>query len=160
MKVVPTVLRSLLAVATALLLLSGTSFAQDGQSLIIVTDIVQGHENAPEGTTCTPNNRFAPNEQIVWRTKVIDPATGQEMGEDQLESVTVVMPDGQQFEMEYGPHPSRDPIDDYWTVDWVIPADYPSGIVDYRVEAVDTEGRTGTFVMFPIESSMLTIVPE
>lgn len=160
MKAVSASVRAICAVGLALALASGMSYAQEDQRLIIVTDIVYGHENSPEGRTCTANNRFTPEQQIVWRTKVIDPATGQEMGDDQLESVTVVMPDGQQFEMEFGPHPARAPVDDYWTYDWIIPADYPTGIVDYAVEAVDVNGRTGQFVMFPIEASMLTIVPE
>ena len=150
----------LTAVATAFALVFGSAFAQDSAPLVIVTDIVQGHENAPEGATCTPNNRFTHEEQIVWRTKVIDPMTGASMTDADLEYVRVVLPDGQMFDMAFGPHPRNEPVDEYWTVDWVIPLDYPTGVLDYTVEAQANDGRTGMFVMFPIEASMLTIVSE
>ncbi len=141
----------------AALLFAGFAMAQDAP-LVIVTDMVQGHENAAEGTTCTLNNRYQHEQQVVWRTKVVDPMTGEFMDDSMLESVTVVMPDGEVFEMAYGGHPGREPVDYYWTYDWVVPLGYPTGVVDFTVEAVANDGRTGLFVMFPIEGSMLTIV--
>lgn len=148
------------AIATALALVGGIALAQDEAPLVIVTDIVQGHENAPEGATCTPNNRYTHEEQIVWRTKVIDPQTGEPMSDAELEYVRVVLPDGQAFDMSFGPHPRNEPVDEYWTVDWIVPLGYPTGVLDYTIETQANDGRTGMFVMFPIESSMLTIVSE
>lgn len=153
-------LRTLAVSAALALLVAGTAWAQDGANLIIVTDIVAGHENNTQELTCVATSRFQHEQQIVWRTKVIDPETGERMADDALESVEVVLPDGQRFTMEYGPHPRDEPVDAYWTVDWVIPADYPSGVLNYTVEAVAADGRTGDLVMFPIETSMLTILPE
>lgn len=138
----------------------GAALAQEPTPLIIVTSVVAGHENNTPELTCVQTSRFQHEEQIVWRAKIIDPGTGEEMADDVLEYVRVILPDGQTFDMGFGPHPSRDPVDEYWTLDWVIPADYPSGVLDYDIVAVALDGRTGKNVVFPIESSMLTILPE
>lgn len=140
--------------------LFGVAFAQDTAPLIIVTDVVTGHENNTPEQTCVPANRFSADQQIIWRTKVVDPTTGEAMDDGALESVSVVMPDGERFTMSYGGHPGRAPVDYYWTYDWIVPMGYPTGLLDYDVEAVANDGRTGRLVMFPIEASMLTIVPQ
>jgi len=150
-----------IAVSTALgLLFASGAWAQDGAPLVVVTDVVAGHENNTAELTCVATSRFLHEQQIVWRTKVIDPQTGESMADDALASVEVVMPDGQRFAMGYGPHPRNEPVDAYWTVDWIIPAGYPSGVLNYTVEVSANDGRTGQLVMFPIESSMLTILPD
>lgn len=142
-----------------MLLMTAGSFAS--APLLVTGDFVQGHENAPEGQTCVANNRYLPGQQIVWRLKVVDPETGQLMDDQALESVTVTLVDGQVFEAKYGGHPHSDPVDFYWTTSWSIPEDYPSGIVDFTVSAKASDGRTGNneTVKFPIESSMITILP-
>lgn len=48
----------------------------------------------------------------------------------------------------------------FWTTKWVVPADAPTGIVDYSVTATDDQGRTGEYKPFQIESSELTIVQQ
>ncbi len=152
--------RSALFIATLAVVLFGVAFAQDASPLVIVTDVVAGHENnTPEGT-CVPTNRFSADQQVIWRTKVIDPTTGEAMDDAALESVSIVLPDGERFTMSYGGHPGREPVDYYWTYDWVVPVGYPTGLLDFDVEAVANDGRTGRLVMFPIETSMLTIVPQ
>jgi hypothetical protein len=153
-------LRTLAASTVLVALLTGTAWAQQAENLIIVHDIVIGHENNTRENTCVLTNRFRHEQQVVWRIKVIDPLTGEEMGDDALQSVEIMMPDGQVFEAEFGPHPARDPVDDYWSFDWMVPPDYPTGIVNYTIEAVTNDGRTGEMVVFPIPASMLTIIEE
>ena len=129
------------------------------QNLVVVGDMVIGGENN-EGATCVLASRFLHEQQVVWRAKVVDPVTNAELTDMELTSVEVTLIDGQVFEMEFGEHPPREPVDSYWTTNWVIPADYPSGIVDFTVMATHSDGRTGELVSFPIEASMLTILPE
>ena len=42
---------------------------------------------------------------------------------------------------------------------WVVPDDAPIGIVRYTVTAKDSQGRTGEWKPFEVETSQLTIVP-
>ena len=141
----------------------GTAVAQDAANLVVMGDIVIGREGLAEeelSSTCTLTSRFEHEQQVVWRIKVIDPVTGAELTDEDLDSVEVLLVDGQVFEMEFGEHPPRDPVDAYWTVNWVIPADFPSGIVDYTIEARASDGRVGELVTFPLDASWLTIIDE
>ena len=91
----------LLVASIGALLLLGTlpTLAQDGSAapgdlLFIDADTVQGPANLTEEErpllSCVQDSRFARNEEIVWRVKVIDPLTGQPMDDTGLESVEVV----------------------------------------------------------------------
>lgn len=147
---------TLIALVAALALL-GSATAQEAP-LIVFGDMVYGHENPPEGRSCTLNNRFTHEQMVVWRVKVVDPATGVEMDDAELDDVELRLADGEAFEMTFGEHPPGDPTDAYWTASWTIPADYPTGVLDYTVVATAADGRTGELIPFPIESSTLTIV--
>ncbi len=147
------VLIALLAAAAVL----GTAAAQEAP-LIVFGDMVYGHENPPEGQSCTLNNRFAHEQMVVFRNKVIDPATGVEMDDAELEGVELRLADGQSFEMTYGDHPPDESTDAYWTASWVVPADYPTGVLDYTVVATAADGRTGELIPVMIDSSTLTII--
>lgn len=147
---------TLIALVAALALL-GSAAAQEAP-LIVFGDMVFGHVNPPEGRACTLNNRFTHEQMVVWRVKVIDPATGVEMDDAELDTVELRLADGQVFEMSFGEHPPGDPTDAYWTRFWTIPADYPTGVVEYTVVATAADGRTGELIPFPIETSTLTIV--
>jgi hypothetical protein len=144
-----------------------TVSAQDQASkLIIAADMVQGTKNIPEDQmaqrACVMTNRFPRNGELVWRARVTDPRTGEPMDGAMLSNVEVQLSDGQVFKMEYGPHPPapNPPRDYYWTINWVIPADYPTGTLNYTIVAADNEGRIGEFKPFDIPPSLLTITDE
>lgn len=145
-----------LGIALFMVSLFGVSWAQN---LVVVGDMVIGRDNN-EGATCVLTSRFLHEQQVVWRAKVVDPMTNAELSDMELASVEITLVDGQVFEMEYGEHPPREPVDAYWTAAWVIPADYPSGVVEFTITATHTDGRTGDLVTFPIEASLLTVLPE
>lgn len=133
------------------------------EALFIDADTVLGPTNLTEEEkplkTCVQVSRFAHNESVVWRVKVIDPLTGEPMDDTQLESLQVVMAD-QTLDLNYGPHPRDNPVDFFWTVGWEVPEDYPSGTVSYTIEATAVDGRTGTWEQFGVEAAMLTVTDE
>lgn len=147
---------TLIALVAALALF-GSALAQEAP-LIVFGDMVYGHENPPEGRSCTLNNRFTHEQMVVWRVKVVDPASGVEMDDAELDTVELRLADGETFELTFGEHPPGDPTDAYWTTSWTIPTGYPTGVLDYTVLATAPDGRTGELIPFPIESSTLTIV--
>jgi hypothetical protein len=151
------------AAATSQPASAAPSGAPATQALFLDVDTVLGPTNlTPEELpvkTCIQLSRFAHNEEVVWRVKVVDPATGEPMDDTTLESVQVVMGD-QTLDLHYGPHPRENPVDNFWTVGWEVPEDYPSGTVSYTVEATATDGRTGTWEQFGVEAAMLTVTDE
>lgn len=132
-------------------------------NLILQVDTVRGPTNIPAGDdrtrkSCVQASKIPVGGQVVWRVRVIDPRTGQGMDDKTLDTVTVVLPDGQNFVMKYGGHPSSAPVDFFWAVSWNVPAAYPTGTVDYKVVAKDKEGRAGDWTQFKVAAATLTIV--
>lgn len=133
------------------------------EALFIDPDTVLGPTNLTEAErplkTCVQMSRFAHNEEIVWRVKVVDPATGEAMDDTALETVQIVMGD-QVLDLHYGPHPRDTPVDYFWTVGWEVPEEYPSGTISYTIEATAADGRTGTWEQFGVAAAMLTVTDE
>ncbi len=131
--------------------------------LILQADTVWGPKNIAKadlaGKICVQRNLFARNEEIVWRVKVIDPATGEPMDDQALSSVAVKLAD-QSLDLRYGPHPKDNPADYFWTVSWLIPKDHPTGELPYTIEATAKDGRTGTFEQFGVTLARLTVTDE
>src|SRR5215212_2544630 len=126
--------------------------AQAG-GLVIQSDMAIGGPGP-----CTLQSRFAPGDRVVFRAKVFDAHTGQEVRDG---TATVVLDNGITIPMRYDHHPPPNigpSTDEYWVGVWAIRPDAPMGIVRYRVEAA-ADGRTGTFVPFDNMNSLLTIVP-
>lgn len=132
------------------------------ENLFLMVDMVQGSKNVPEDeraqSSCVMTNRFPRNSEIVWRARVFDPATGELMGDEVLDSVQVQLANGETIDMRYGAHPRDDPnAEFYWTGSWVVPEDHATGTLNYSVVAESTDGRTGEFAPFNVQPSLLTI---
>lgn len=140
-----------------------TEAAVEETVLTLTADTVTGPLNIPDdqraGAVCVLQSRFARNSEIVWRARVFDSA-GQELDDSALDTVVVELADGQTFDMRYGPHPGDDPTDFFWTTAFDVPADYPTGTLDYEIVATSTDGATGTFRPFNVAPSLLTITEE
>jgi hypothetical protein len=132
-------------------------------TLSVHADTVQGPENLPEEErpllSCVQKNRYARNEQIVWRVRVIDPLTGEPMDDQALSAVVVKLPD-QELALRWGPHPRDNPLEFFWTVAWTVPESYPSGQLPYTVEATASDGRTGMFDEFRVAPARLAVTEE
>lgn len=133
-------------------------------NLVLVGDTVQGPANLTDeekagGAVCVQKNRFAKNEEIVWRMRVMDPATGTAMDDQVLNTVVVRLPD-QELAMHYAPHPRDNPVDYFWTVSFDVPETYPSGLLAYTVVATAKDGRTGTYNQFGVAAAQLTVTDE
>jgi len=132
-------------------------------ALVIDSDTVLGPKNLTDAEkptkTCVQANRFAHNEQIVWRVKVIDGTTGEALDDTALTSVEVKLPD-QALALKFGPHPATEPVDFFWTVSWVVPEGYPSGSLNYTIVATAADGRTATWEQFKVTFAMLIITDD
>jgi hypothetical protein len=133
--------------------------------LFIMTDLVWGSKNMSDAqrstVSCTLSSRFPRNGEMVWRTRVFDPFTGDLMDNTTLSSVQVRLANGTNLDMKYGPHPAKtQPQETFWTTSWVIPKTHPTGTLNYSVVATSTDGRTGEFKPFITTVSLPTILEE
>jgi len=132
-------------------------------ALFIDADTVLGPTNLTEAEkplkTCVQVSRFAHNEEVVWRVKVLDPVTNEPMDDTALVSVQVKLPD-QTLDLHYGGHPRDTPLDFFWTVGWDVPETYPTGTVPYTIEARSADGRSGTWEQFKVALAQLTITDD
>ncbi len=149
--------------------------------LILAVDMVRGAGGAPKGAACVMNSQFQRGELVVFRARVFDPATANELpavasellaraippeGEElgamaQGLEVVVHLADGQSFPMRFGDHPGRGrPAADYfWTASWVIPEDYPTGTIKSWVTADwSAESKAGRWDPFNSFPALLTVM--
>ena len=106
---------------------------------------------------CILKNRYKRGEPVGFRMTAIDPASGSFA---EAADIAVKIPVGDRIEtlpMRYrgtgeGARPG------FWTAKWVVPADAPFGVIRYTVDAQDSQGRTGVWAPYNLDTSMLTIV--
>jgi len=159
------VLAGALSIALTMMgsVLASAQTEQKDLNLIIIADTVRGSLNLLEGdmaaNLCVQRSRFNLGEHIVWRIRVYDPQFATAMDDVALDSVQVLLDDGQLFEARYAGHGAEGAKDFFWTTSWVIPEDYPTGSLGHQVTAKAQDGRTGEFVPFNVSYSLLTIVP-
>lgn len=140
--------------------------------LILYGDTVRGtaglspeekDSSKPQGLTCVQMSRFPHGSRIVWRIRVMDPATNKAMDDKSLEYVKLMLPDGKEQALKYGPHggTKENPTDFFWVTGWTVPTDYPTGVFNYVVQAKSLEGAIGTFGYdaFKVTSGQLQIIP-
>jgi hypothetical protein len=133
------------------------SAAQEASRLFIEGDIVRG--NTPAGITgpvCVLTNQFKRKEKVVFRIRVRDIA-GAPLDDKGLKGIVVELSDGQKFPADYRARPPlsvrkalglTEPMDYFWSAAWLIPEDYPTGTLSYKVVATDTQGNTQSWTPF------------
>jgi hypothetical protein len=147
---------------------ANVSVAQEAQKLFIEGDIVRG--NTPAGITgpvCVLANQFKRKENVVFRIRVRNVA-GQPLDDKTIKAITVELSDGQKFQAAYRSRPPAnvraafglsEPTDYFWSAAWLIPADYPTGSLSYRVVATDAQGNTQSWAPFKDPRSLPMVMP-
>jgi hypothetical protein len=131
--------------------------------LFLAVDMVQGSKNVPadkKAVSCTLNNRFARNSEMVWRMRVFDPISGDLMDAPTMDKVQVKLADGQTLDAVYGTHPKDPPGEAFWTASMVLPKDHATGTLGYMVTATDKKGRIGEWKPFSTPTSQLIVLDE
>jgi hypothetical protein len=146
-------------VLSALLGLVPAARAQQPQSIFLEGDMVRGNTGKGQtGPTCVLNSQFKRNENAVFRVRVRD-ITGKPLDDKGIKGVVVELSDGQTLTMRYGGHPPSGSVDYFWSAGWLIPADYPTGTLHYKVVATDLQGRTQAWQSFQDPRSQIVVIP-
>lgn len=130
--------------------------AQNAKPLFIAADMVAGPGGS--GPLCVLRSQFMRKERVAWRIRVQD-ATGKQLDDKGLKSVVVELSDGQKLPAHFGGHPPNKPTDYLWSTSWSIPADYPTGTLDYKVVATALDGTAQSWKPVNTKLSLLTVIP-
>lgn len=117
--------------------------------LAVISDTVTG-------SGCFQTNYAHRGELCVIRARVVDPISGLDMTDDDLDSVIWKLANGEDISLHYGEH--GDVGDMFWASAWEVPLNFPTGTFTYTLDAVALDGRTGTYIQFLVDASVLTIV--
>ncbi len=151
-----------------------SSLQADLDTLIVMVDTVRGHIPSEYGPLCAQTSQWHRGELIVWRARVFDPETGNNLPANPSDlipllpdadaiaamteglTVTVHLSDGQSFPMRFGLHADADY---FWSYGWEVPADYPTGVLnDYVTAEWTTDGKSGSSQGFQVPLAFLTIL--
>lgn len=140
-----------------------TSAGAGPAKLALAVDMVLGSKNVPpdkRATSCTLNSRFPRNSQMVWRARVFDPASGDQLDDKAMNKVEVKLANGEAMDAVYAPHPKDPPGEAFWTASWMVPKDHPTGTLTYTVTATDKTGRIGEWKPFSTPTSLPIVLDE
>ena len=123
----------------------------------LMADVIRGEANAA-GAVGVQTNVFRQGEEVMFRARVLDIATGQDPGgqgqglkalQELGLKVTAYLENGQSFPMTYGRHPARaqgrEAVSWFWTASWKIPATQALGRVKWWVIVTDNSGASVRF---------------
>jgi hypothetical protein len=149
---------AIIVCSLALTALAPGARAQQPQSIFIEGDMVRGNTGKGQtGPTCVLNSQFKHNENAVFRVRVRD-ITGKPLDDKGIKGVVIELGDGQKLPVRYSGHPPRNSVDYFWAVGWLIPDDYPTGTLYYKVVATDLQGRTQTWQSFQDPRSQIEVI--
>lgn len=124
------------------------AFAQ-APAYFVHADMVRGAQGA-QGAVCVANAVFYPGEWVIYRMKVYDAATGEEMTHEAIAergiTARVVVDGVGTIDMFYPPREEGTPPAMYFfRGPWAIAADQPPGEYRWNIEVSDAEGNMVTF---------------
>jgi hypothetical protein len=150
---------SISSLALAAAVLGPASVAQAQQpsgKLFFEGDIVRHALPGQAGPFCVLVNQYKRNEAVAFRIRVLLPS-GAVADNSALKGVMVELGNGQKLPAHYGPHGSP-PTDYFWSLHWVIPGDYPTGSIGYKVVATMSDGSTVEWKPFNRPTTALMVV--
>jgi hypothetical protein len=112
-----------------------------------------------QSRVCTQTNYYPRRSRVVFRMWAVDTESGGVLTPLDVKYVYIKIPGQPNLGMAFGPHGSGASRVGFWSAAWPIPADYPLGIVPFRIVLKNEDGRFGIYRQPVIEGSQLTVIP-
>lgn len=112
-----------------------------------------------QSRVCTQTNYFQRRSRVVFRMWAVDTRTGEALTPLEVKYVYIKIPGQPNLGMAFGPHGSGASRVNFWSAAWAIPADYPLGVVPFRIVVRTDDGRFGIYRQPVVEGSQLTVIP-
>jgi hypothetical protein len=104
------------------------------------------------------SNYFAPGTSVVFRAYAVDGKTHKIVTTKTSKYFYVKIPTREKnLKLKYTPRAAGASGRYAWTGTWNVPADYATGIVNFKVVVQTKTKRLGSFVQMPVATSQLTI---
>jgi len=100
---------------------------------------------------------FAPGTSVVFRSYAVDGKTRKVLTSKDVIYFYVKIPNQPNVKLKYTPTASVASGQYAWTGTWAVPANYPTGLVAFKVLVKSKAKRLGSFVQMPVVTSQLTI---
>jgi hypothetical protein len=146
----------LTALALGVALAAAPAQAQQPAKLFFENDIVRHAVPGQQGPWCVLSNLYKRKEAVAFRIRVLQPS-GATADASVLKSVVVELGNGSRLPAKFGPH-GNPPTDHFWSLNWVIPADFPTGTLGYKIHATMNDGSVVTWAPFNRSQTALTVV--
>ena len=150
------------AVAAAIALPASAQAPYPGAKapIAVYADTVSGATGAVKAARgCTQYSNWRRGQRVVFRVWAVDSGTGQALGADSAAYAYVKIPGQPNLKLNWGPHGAVGAKVNFWSAGWTVPADYPLGVVAFKVVLKTDDGRFGTYVQPPIASAQMTVIP-
>jgi hypothetical protein len=108
---------------------------------------------------CTQTNSFPRKARVVFRSWAVDTKSGKALGADEIRYAYVKIPGQPNLALNWGSHGAVGNKVNFWSAAWAIPADYPLGVVPFKIVFKTEDGRFGTYTQPPLSSAQLTVIP-
>lgn len=108
---------------------------------------------------CTQTNLFPRKARVVFRAWAMDSTTGKPLTPLDIRYAYVKIPGQPNLALNWGAHGTAPNRVSFWSAAWAIPADYPLGVVPFRIVFKTENGTFGIFQQPVIEGQQLTVTP-
>jgi hypothetical protein len=108
---------------------------------------------------CTQTNLFPRKARVVFRAWAMDSTTGKPLTPLDIRYAYVKIPGQPNLALNWGAHGTAPNRVSFWSAAWAIPADYPLGVVPFRIVFKTEDGTFGIFQQPVIEGQQLTVTP-
>jgi hypothetical protein len=108
---------------------------------------------------CTQTNLFPRRARVVFRAWAMDSTTGKPITPLEIRYAYVKIPGQPNLALTWGAHGTAPNRVSFWSAAWAIPADYPLGVVPFRIVFKTDDGRFGIFQQPAIDGQQLTVTP-
>ena len=112
-----------------------------------------------QARVCTQTNYFQRRSRVVFRAWAVDTKTGKAIGQEDVKYAYVRIPGQPNLKLNWGPHGAVGNKVQFWSAAWAIPADYPLGVVPFRIVFKTDDNRFGTYQQPTVETAQLTVTP-
>lgn len=100
--------------------------------------------NVDANISCVKTSSFTRGMRIVWRMEMVDTATQQVLQGNDVSSVVLRLPHGEEKTFRYGRHGADEDSPWFWTATFDVPMAYPLGVLDYRINVTTKSGVSAT----------------
>ncbi len=109
--------------------------------------------------SCTQLNNFQRQARVVFRAWAVDTSTGEALTSLDVKYAYVKIPGQPNLKLNWGAHGAVGAKVNFWSAGWAIPADYPLGVVPFKIVFKTNDNRFGIYQQPAISSAQLTVIP-